>query len=402
MKIAIFSDLYAFPATGGVPSSIRAQKNALEKMGHEVVIFSPGIKSKNQEKNVIIIPTHKFIKINQINLAKRPGKIEKYILKKYAQFYDFDLVHVHYEASCSIAGVRLARRFGLPLVQTMHGREDQAIAINVIFGLKKIVASILVFLHSRYIPRIIKIKKDDAEAPTGARAKMWGLMVNQAEQADLVLAPSEHFAKKLQHYGVTKKVVKISNGVNEGIVQNDFEARIWKEGEPLHMIWNSRVSREKRMLPFLEGLRSLKRDYVLDVYGDGNELKKAQKFVKKNNLNVHFYGYRSRSEILTQMQKVHLAIMASYDFDTQGMTLLEAQATGLPVFFCDPAMQEVVPDGSYIMSAGPSPEKMVRALEHISPAQIKIMSETMLRCRKDVLAPGPIKKMEQLYRQLIT
>ncbi len=402
MKIAIFSDLYAFPATGGVPSSIRAQKNALEKMGHEVVVFSPGIKAKNQEKNVIIIPTHKFIKINQINLAKRPGKIEKYILKKYSQFYDFNLVHVHYEASCSIAGVHLARRFGLPLVQTMHGREDQAIAINVLFGLKKIVASILVFLHSRYMPGIIKIKKDDVDAPTDARAKMWGLMVNQAEQADLVLTPSKHFAKKLQRYGVTKKIVKISNGVNEEIVQNDFEVRIWKEGEPLHMIWNSRVSREKRMLPFLEGLRSLKRDYVLDVYGDGNELKKAQKFVKKNNLNVHFYGYRSRSEILTQMQKAHLAIMASYDFDTQGMTLLEAQATGLPVFFCDPAMQEVVPNGSYIMSAGPSPEKMVRALEHISPAQIKIMSKTMLRCRKDVLAPGPIKKMEQLYRQLIT
>ena len=154
MKIAIFSDLYAFPATGGVPSSIRAQKNALEKMGHEVVVFSPGIKTKNQEKNVIIIPTHKFIKINQINLAKRPGKIEKYILKKYSQFYDFNLVHVHYEASCSIAGVHLARRFGLPLVQTMHGREDQAIAINVLFGLKKIVASILVFLHSRYMPEI--------------------------------------------------------------------------------------------------------------------------------------------------------------------------------------------------------------------------------------------------------
>ncbi len=145
---------------------------------------------------------------------------------------------------------------------------------------------------------------------------------------------------------MTKKIVKISNGVNEEIVQNDFEVRIWKEGEPLHMIWNSRVSREKRMLPFLEGLRSLKRDYVLDVYGDGNELKKAQKFVKKNNLNVHFYGYRSRSEILTQMQKAHLAIMASYDFDTQGMTLLEAQATGLPVFFCDPAMQEVVPNST--------------------------------------------------------
>jgi len=39
---------------------------------------------------------------------------------------------------------------------------------------------------------------------------------------------------------------------------------------------------------------------------------------------------------------------------------------GLPVFFCDPDMKEVVPMSGALMSDGPSPEQMANALDDLS------------------------------------
>lgn len=399
MKVAIFTDLYAPWGSGGIVSSIKAQKDELEKLGHEVYIFCPGFDA--HEKNVITVPSHKTLRINGAVVAKRPEVIEKFVLTKFPDFASFDIVHVHYEASCSIAGVRLAQKFNLPLVQTMHGREDMAIATNVPWPLKYFTASALNFLHSRYLDHPIKVKRDKFQAPTAARAKMWMLMVNQAENADVVTTPSDHFARKLEHYGVSKPVISVSNGVPDVLVAEDAEARSLDDGAVLKMIWNSRISKEKRVLPFLRALTMLKRPYILYIYGDGNQFKKAKKFAEDHKLKAKFYGAVKRERIFDRMREAHLDVMASYNFDTQGMTLLESEATGLPVFFCDPAMAEIVPDGSYILSNGSEPEAMAMALDNLPAEQINKMSKVMLKHRNDVAQSRQSKKILEVYKQAV-
>lgn len=399
MKIAIFTDLYAPWASGGIPSSVKAQKDELEKLGHEVTVFCPGVDAR--EKNVVNVPTCRMWRINKARLAKCPKKIEAFVLEKVANFADFDLVHVHYEAACSIAGVRLARRFGIPLIQTMHGREDMAIAVNVPHPWKKLVAKILCKEHKKYLPHLVKVKKDKFQALTKARAKMWELMVNQAEQADIVTAPSDHFARKLMHYGVTKPIIVVSNGVSPELLKTKFTVRKMADGDVLKMIWNSRVSREKRIMAFLEALTMLERPYLLTVYGDGNDFKKAQRYAKKHDLKVKFYGQRKRAKIMERMGESHLGIATSYNFDTQGMVLLEAEATGLPVMFCDPEMVEIVPSGSFVLAGGPEPEAIAIALNHLSSEQIEAMSRVMLDARKEVSQSLQTKKLLKVYEQAI-
>lgn len=399
MRIAIFTDLYAPWAVGGIPSSVKAQKDELEKLGHEVIVFCPGVDAR--EKNVINVPTCRVWRINKARLAKRPEKVEEFVLEKVPNFAEFDVVHVHYEAECSIAGVRLARRFGIPLVQTMHGREDMAIAINVPRPWKKMAAKVLCKKHAEYLPHLLDVKRDKFQAPTKARAKMWELMVNQAEQADMVMAPSDHFARKLMHYGVTKPLVVVSNGVSTELLKAKFPVRKMQDGDVLKMIWNSRVSREKRMMPFLEALTMLERPYLLAVYGEGNDFKKAQRFAKKHDLKVKFYGQRKRVKILERMGESHLGVMTSYNFDTQGMTLLEAEATGLPVLFCDPAMVEVVPSDSFVLAGGPEPEAIAITLNHLPAEQIEKMSQVMLDARGEVAQAAQIKNLLKVYEQAI-
>lgn len=179
MRIAFFTDVF-LEIPGGIPSSIKAQKAALESLGHHVTIFCPGWKkqqpgismnkqsrlssSKKSDQDIVMVPTFKYLHPNGAPLAKSPTKIIKYINKLYPNFSSsFDLVHVHYEASCSIAGVKLAKKYHLKLVQTMHGREDIAIYTNVPTPLNYLVAPLLNFLHQKK-PKINSTKKNNTSS----------------------------------------------------------------------------------------------------------------------------------------------------------------------------------------------------------------------------------------------
>lgn len=399
MKIAIFTDIYAPWGNGGIASSIRAQKSELEKLGHEVTLFCPGFDAK--EKGVVNVPSHKVLRISDSVVAKRPSEVEKFIIDNFPDFGDFDVVHVHYEASCSIAGVRLAQKFNLPLVQTQHGREDVAIAVNMPHPIKLLTATALDFAHSKCLPHTIKVKRDKYQAPTLTRAKMWSVVVNHAEHADVVITPSKHFAQKIEHYGVTRPIVVVSNGIPKELVDEKFPIRKMQDGDVLKMVWNCRVSKEKRIMPLLRALKMLKRPYVLHVYGNGNTLKRAERYAKKHNLKVKFYNEVPRPKIIKRMAEAHLSMTVSYNFDVQPMTLLEAEATGLPVFFCDPCMIEIMPQGSFVIAGGPEAEAMAMALESMPAERVEEMSKIMLANRKNVLQDVQIKKLLDVYKMAI-
>ena len=181
--------------------------------------------------------------------------------------------------------------------------------------------------------------------------------------------------------------------------------RKFEQGDVLRVFWNSRISNEKRIMPFLEALALLKEPFFFSACGDGNALDQAKQFVKKNGMEkkVVFYGRVPHEEVLDKMLGQHISVTVSYGFDTQGMTLLEAEATGLPVFFCDPDMKESVPKGGYIMTNGPSPKEMALALSRLikSPEKIEEMSRVMVENRKDILQSAQIEKLLAVYKKLL-
>ena len=82
-------------------------------------------------------------------------------------------------------------------------------------------------------------------------------MVNHANFADKVITPSKHFADRLKKYGVKKPITVVSNGVADETV-TEINRRVRKinaslerkleEGDKLRIFWNSRLSREKRII----------------------------------------------------------------------------------------------------------------------------------------------------------
>ncbi|MBQ2623053.1 glycosyltransferase [Candidatus Saccharibacteria bacterium] len=408
MKIAFFSDCY-LDLTGGIVSSINAQKAALEKNGHTVYIFSSGYPRSRVElqkiaKNHIYqVPSCKYCFKPLTPVSRRPKIIEDWLIKTHPELKDFDVFYIHYESGCSIAGLRLGKKLHIPTVQVMHGREDMGEAGLIPFGFRTIVAASLNWFHSWYLPHKTTVHRDEYYADTFAKAKMWTMMVNHANSADLVLTPSEHFRKKLIHYGVAKDIVAFPNGYPDEKYPSSPTVKQLQPDEELKMIWHSRVSAEKRIIPFLQALTNVRGKYRLEVYGGGGDLKRAKRFVDKHHLNVHFHGDTPFTEVQKVIMDSHLDILVSYNYDTFGMTLIEAEAAGIPVFFCDPDMEEVVPPDSFIISKNESPQEMAKALNKIfkHPEMIEQMSKVMLENRHDVLISHRIKALEKIFNGII-
>ena len=429
LHIAIFTDVF-LGIPGGIPSSIRAQKTSLEALGHQVTIFCPGTQKDysnplnkfgaDHDPNIILVPTAKFL-VNGAPFSKWTKYVTRFIEKKYPNLAEtFDLFHIHYEATTSMAGLLLAKKYGIKVVQTMHGREDMAIAINVPHPFKTLAATGINLIHRTTLKSIAKKSpKPDYQnteiknlAPTIARREMWQMMVRQANLADQVITPSAHFAKKLQLFGVTHPISVISNGIADQEIAN-FTPKIrnYQRSEPLRILWFSRLSKEKRILPFLESLRIAQKlepnfRFIFTIIGDGNQMSKVQKFCKKHfdEASIKNLGTIPHQEILQKYtEDQHLSIINSYQFDTQGLTILEAAACNLPVIYADPDMSEIVPNHSGLCAKSPTPHAMAELLLKIyhQPEIIQKLSQNLAASEKTYLQSHQIKKLLDLYFSLL-
>ena len=428
LRIAIFTDVF-LGIPGGIPSSIRAQKTALESLGHQVTIFCPGTQQDfenplsqfgaNHDPNIILVPTAKFL-VNGAPFSKWTKYVTRFIEQKYPNLAEtFDLFHVHYEATTSMAGLLLAKKYGIKVIQTMHGREDMAIAINVPHPFKTLAATGINLIHRTTLKPIAKksLKPDYQNteiknlAPTITRRQMWQMMVRQANLADQVITPSAHFAKKLQLFGVTRPISVISNGIADQEMTNFTpQVRSYQRSEPLRILWFSRLSKEKRILPFLESLKLAQElepnfRFIFTIIGDGNQMSKVQKFCKKHfdEASIKIFGTIPHQEILQKYTKdQHLSIINSYQFDTQGLTILEAAACNLPVIYADPDMSEIVPNHGGLCAKSPNPCAMTELLLKIyhQPELIQKLSQNLAASEKTYLQSQQIEKLLKLYRQL--
>ena len=404
MNIVVFSDMYN-GVSGGIPVSIRAQKRALEELGHRVTVFYPA-KEPSRDPTEIVVPINNFLSSFGVPMAKLPKKLTDFVLKKMYKLGKVDVIHVHYELVASLVGMRVARDLDIPLVVTMHGREDMAIKMNVPQPFGLISSAGLAGLHKIMIPHETKLKKDKALTKTLTTKNMWEIMVNHANYADAVITPTRHFAEKLECYGVKRPITVVSNGVEDEFVKKlgEVSPRKWDGKEPLKIIWASRVSKEKRPVEFLKAVHKTKLPVRLDIYGDGAALGAVKTYINMNKMSgfVKVHGHVSQECVIKEMVNHHVMIVNSYGFDTQSITLLEGVATGLPPIFADPDMAEVVVEGGYLLVKSPKVADMALALEELGqhPKMVEKMSKVLLARRGEVLQSMQTNKLLEVYEDV--
>jgi len=128
----------------------------------------------------------------------------------------------------------------------------------------------------------------------------------------------------------------------------DFCPRELASSEKLRLLFVGRFTPKKGLavlLPAIAKAHDRLGSFELRIIGSGGQESDLRKWTSELGLNdcVHFLGFKSRSDMVQEMQSAHVLVVPSVtgpDGDSEGgapTILLEAQATGLPVLCSDHA-----------------------------------------------------------------
>lgn len=310
MKILMISDVY-FPRVNGVSTSIRTFAESLREQGHVVHLIAPqypALPSSADEAWITRIDARKIVFDPEDYLMKWSA------LNDYMQTLhpgDYDLVHIHTPFIAHYAGLKIAKRLQVPVVETYHTFFED-------------------YMH-HYLPWVPR-KWAIRIAQTVSR--------KQCQQVDTVVSPSAQMREVLQHYGVTTPITVIPTGLDASrFVPGDGAAFREKYDIPAQrplLLFVGRVAHEKNIQFLLEMLSLVIQDHpevLLVITGEGPAEAMLKKMARDLGLQHHvlFLGYLDRAVGLNAAyQAADIFVFASKS-ETQGLVLLEAMAQATPV-----------------------------------------------------------------------
>lgn len=315
MRIGIFTDTYP-PFINGVSTSIVMLKKALEKQGHTVYIVTvnnENMKYKYEEDEKVIripgIPVGIYdYRLTGIYPVKIVNKIRKWHL---------DVIHSQTEFGVGTFARIIAKQFHIPLVHTYHTMyEDYVHYITKGYFVgtsKKIVEYLTLFYCDKTISELI--------VPTEKTKELFKekYKVNR----NVYVIPTGIEIEKF--YLENNKNLNILEKRNSlGIAKDDFV-----------ILFVGRIGTEKNIDLLLNGMDKLiklsKKNKLL-IIGDGPDMGYYKEYVYKRKLgkNVIFTGKVPWDSISEYYLIADIFATASVT-ETQGLTVIEAMAAGLPV-----------------------------------------------------------------------
>ncbi len=307
MRVLMISDVY-FPRVNGVSTSIRTFRRDLEAGGCEVDLLVPAYPQDWHDDPGTTRVASLYLPCDPEDRLMRPAALARAGRGLPARY---DVVHVHTPFLAHRHGVKIARRLGVPVVESYHTLFEE-------------------YLHHyvRGIPRVL------------SRTLARRISVNQCDSVDTVISPSLAMADRLRDYGVGSPIEVIPTGLCldafEGGDGADFRAQLGIAGSTRVMLYVGRVAFEKNIAFLLDVVEAVNRqwqDVVLVIAGDGPARKELESRVRGRGMAsmVRFVGYLDReSTLLDCYRAADLFVFASHT-ETQGLVLLEAMACELPV-----------------------------------------------------------------------
>jgi 1,2-diacylglycerol 3-alpha-glucosyltransferase len=312
MNVGLFSETY-YPEINGVATSVYTLKNELEKRGHNVYVFTtttPG--APEHEYNVFRVPSMPFILITErrVGLFYQPKLA--HIIKK----LNLDIIHTHTEFSLGIFGRIMARELKLPIVHTYHT------------------------IYEDYTHYLTHFKALDRRAKAFARTYS-KVCCNTVEQ---VIVPTDKTKDLLMTYSVHKDISVIPTGID----LNKFDRSNYSPADitslkqrydikPTEkvMIYIGRISQEKNIEEIIDAMpeyMKIRENVKFVIVGSGPASEKLEHLVKQLGLTERFVftGAQPWDNIGLFYQLGDVFVSASKS-ETQGLTYIEAMASGLPV-----------------------------------------------------------------------
>ncbi len=376
MRIAFFTDTF-IPKINGVVTSVVNSSKILAKKNNQVHIFT--IKSNNQSKinlgkNIHIsfykgIPLFNYSDFEMVS----PNYID--CLKKIIYFKP-EIIHIHTPTLLGWYGLMIAKILKIPKVGTYH---------TLLPGFWK---------HAKLLNRIGDEK---------GKVLAWKYGNFFYNQCDLVIAPSEAIKKELIKNGLKHPIEVISNGVN----LNNFYYKNTKK--QVDLIYTGRISYEKNIDVVIKAVKiACKKHPKLKMWiiGKGPDEEKIKELIKKLRLNNNIKVKKAvdNEKLVEFYNKARLFVSAS-TIETEGITLLEAMACGLPILGVEKlAMIDLITNGKNGLKSKPGDAKgfaknILNLLENKN--LMKTMSNNCISISKEFDVNKSVEKLEENYRKLI-
>ena len=376
MRLALVTDYY-LPTLGGVQTAVKALREGLERAGHEVTVCCPG-DNPSDDPGILTLPVSRVFRPDGYPFAWPPRKVRARLREEFAA-RGVQVVHTHSEMFAALSGVRVARELTLPVVHTMHGRIDVFTAS--VLPVPAVTARLLTWMHHRQVPHSgVRVEAELPYTATRVARRMWRLMIAQARASDHVVVPSGHFAQKLAEVGAQTSTTVVSNGIEPSVLAQIGEPQVRElaPGEPLRALWVGRLSPEKRPELFVAAVRRAGAGVQATMFGDG--VARSTVARAADSVPVRLGGSVPQQEVLAEMQRSHVLVSSSLDFDNQPMVILEAIASGLPVLYADPNLAEVVPDGGGFAAPTPDADGLASVLTKLQrqPELVALASKAMV------------------------
>lgn len=409
MKIAIATPVF-YPMINGVAMFSYNLAKGLAARGNEVLVITP---SQNKYRHTDMVDGVKVVYLSSTDVKVYPDQIHDVPKKKLIYKHGLkasifpakqikraldgfrpDVVHVQGSDPIGVATVSYARKNKIPVVTTEHNQPE-------------------VLTQSLKIPGFTRKPVNNM---------LSSYFVKRQKKSDYVTMPTKLAIKKLignQSLGVP--VEAVSNGVDltafrPGKPDDTIYKRYNIEKNVPIVLYIGRVDPEKKVglvlrafADFLYRAKSNKLDKLSKtlfvVVGDGVDRPRLQEEAKSMGIeeSVRFLG-RVTGPDLTELYRLGDVFMTASEIETQGIVLIEAAATGLPLIAVDAgAVAEVCrnTENGFLIKPGDI-VAMSGALYHLlSDDELrKRMSENSLKISKEHSLETTLDKFLEIYQKV--
>lgn len=307
MRVLMVSDVY-FPRINGVSTSIQTFRHTLPEQGVEVRLVAPAYDTLPNPDNWIVRVPGWVIPLDPEDRLLHWRAMHKAVLEAAR---DCDLIHTHTPFVAHYAGLNAARQLGLPIVTTYHTLFEEYL--------------------QHYAPFI----------PAGLlrwQTRAWSR--RQCNALDAIVVPSQAMKSRLEDYGVTAPMHILPTGIPlQQFTGGDGAAFRARHDIPAHIpvaLYVGRVAHEKNIGLLLEALQVARArcpDALLLITGHGPAVGDLRQRTGQLGLNdnVRFLGYLDRQRELPDCYAAANLFVFASRTETQGLVLLEAMASGVPV-----------------------------------------------------------------------
>lgn len=411
MRIGIFIDDY-LPSVHGVATSTTSLKKALEDLGHEVYIIAPKCKGyDDDDDHVIRVPSSK----SYIFDKRETGVIYPGLARRLDK-YDFDIVHSQMQFYVGVLAHSVAKRQNIPHITTVHTLYTELIddyPLMVTAGIIALTAALPIVLRTKPIlptPSREQLRTMSKEAIKETFSHQgWRLTAAFANKCEACISPSKHLARILiDEGGLTAPCYVRPNGIDTKRYRDadPADSPISKKPGEKFIISVARLSPEKRQKALIEALPHISdRNVALVLTGGGpyeQDLRRRSEELNVAN-RVIFTGMQPSDKVAALLKQADVFSLASYHFDNQPMTFLEAASSGLPIVYCDEQMTEGLTERNAILTDGIEGESLARAFNDLfsNPDKLEKMSRGSLEVAREFDSSTMAMSMTTLYEKLI-